>query len=95
MIFIGLVAMRNRMAGLSLQLEEATRTCANLPPVLSVGATEVCIPTRNTEMLLAAVYKSSQIMWSDTDITEPIRFRSESNLAGDLNAKHPVWNSNI
>jgi hypothetical protein len=31
-------------------------TIADLPPLLSVEATRVCIPIGNTEMLLAAVY---------------------------------------
>jgi hypothetical protein len=70
MILIGLTIMRNTMAGLLLYLEEASQTCADLPPVLSIEATEVCIPTGNTEMLLAALHKSWQVMWSDTHITE-------------------------
>jgi hypothetical protein len=45
-------------------------TCVDLPPLLSVEATGVCIPIRNTEMFLEAVYKSPQRLWSDTDITE-------------------------
>jgi hypothetical protein len=32
------------------------QTVKILPPLLSVEAVEVCIPTRNSEMLLAAVY---------------------------------------
>jgi hypothetical protein len=43
-------------------------------------------------MLLAAVYKSPQRLWSDTDITELLGFRNKSMLAGDMNAKHPVMN---
>jgi hypothetical protein len=39
--------------------------CTDLPPLLSVEATGVCIPIGNTEMLLAAVYKSTQRLWSD------------------------------
>jgi hypothetical protein len=39
-------------------------------PLLSVQATAVCIPTGNIEMLLATVYKLSQRLWRDTDITE-------------------------
>jgi hypothetical protein len=34
--------------------------CADLLPLLSVEATGVCIPIGNTDMLLAAVYKSPQ-----------------------------------
>jgi hypothetical protein len=31
----------------------------------------------------------------DTDIKELLRLKDKSVLAGDLNAKHPVWNSQI
>jgi hypothetical protein len=33
--------------------------------------------------------------WSDADITELLSFRRRSILAGDLNAKHPFWNSSV
>jgi hypothetical protein len=33
--------------------------------------------------------------WSDTDIIELFGFRNKSILAGDLDAKHPVWNSRV
>jgi hypothetical protein len=46
-------------------------------------------------MFLAAVYKSQQKLWIDTDIRELLGFRKKSILAGDLNAKHPVWNSKV
>jgi hypothetical protein len=46
-------------------------------------------------MLLAAVCISTQKLWSDAEITELLRFTNKSILEGDLNAKHPVWNSNI
>jgi hypothetical protein len=45
------------------------------------------------EELLASLYKSSGRASSDADITELLSFRSKSILAGDLNAKHPFWNS--
>jgi hypothetical protein len=32
---------------------------------------------------------------SDTDVTELWGFRDKSILAGDLSAKHPVWNSQV
>jgi hypothetical protein len=51
--------------------KDIPHTCDDLPPVLSVEATWVCISTEITEMLLAAVYKSPQRLWSDTDIIEP------------------------
>jgi hypothetical protein len=69
--------------------------CADLPPLLSIEATGVGIPIGNTEMLLAAVYKTPQRLWSDTDITQLLGFRNKSMLAGDLNPKHPVWNSQV
>jgi hypothetical protein len=66
-----------------------------LLPLLSVEATGVCIPIGHTEMLLASVYKSPLRAWRDADTTELINFRTKSILAGDLNAKHPVWNSKV
>jgi hypothetical protein len=68
-------------------------TCVNLLPVLPVEGTGVCIPNGNAEMFLSVVYKSPQGLWSGTDITELLGFRNKSILAGDLNAKHPLWNS--
>jgi hypothetical protein len=59
----------------------------DLLPLLSIGATGVCIPIGNSEILLAAVHA-----WTDADITEPLSFRRMSLLA-DLNAKHPFLNS--
>jgi hypothetical protein len=46
-------------------------------------------------MFLAALYKSPQRSWSDADIRELQGFRNNSILAGDLNAKHPVWDSKV
>jgi hypothetical protein len=46
-------------------------------------------------MFLVAVYKSLKRLWSDTDIKKILAFRNKSILAGDLNAKHPVWNCKI
>jgi hypothetical protein len=46
-------------------------------------------------MLLAAVYKSPQRIWIDIDIRELLCFRNKTILAGDLNAKHPVWNNEV
>jgi hypothetical protein len=69
--------------------------CIDLPPLLSVEATGVCILILNTELFLAAVYKCLQRPWSDTDITELLGFRNKYILAGDLNTKYPVRNSKI
>jgi hypothetical protein len=41
-----------------------------LPPLVSIEATSVCIPIGNSEVLLAAVYKSPGHAWNDADITE-------------------------
>jgi hypothetical protein len=65
----------------------------DLRPLISVEATGVCIPIGNSQVLLAAVYKSPGRSWSDADITELLSFKHKSILAGDLNAKHPFWNS--
>jgi hypothetical protein len=65
----------------------------DLPPLVSVESTGVCIPIGNSEVLLTAVYKSPGRASSDADIIEPLSFRRKSILAGDLNAKHPFWNS--
>jgi hypothetical protein len=65
----------------------------DLPPLVSIEAKGVCIPIGNSEVLFAAVYKPPGRAWSDADITELLSFRRRSILAGDLNAKHPFWNS--
>jgi hypothetical protein len=62
---------------------------------VSLQATGVCIPIGNSEILLSSVYKSPDRAWSDTDITELLSFRRRSILAGELNAKHPFWNSAV
>jgi hypothetical protein len=46
-------------------------------------------------MLLASVYKSALRAWRDADITELLNLRTKSILAGNLNAKHLVWNSKV
>jgi hypothetical protein len=46
-------------------------------------------------VLLAAVCKSPGHAWNDADITELLSFRHKSLPAGNLNAKHPFWNSAI
>jgi hypothetical protein len=42
----------------------------DLPPLVSVEATGVCIPVGKREVLLAAVYRSAGRTWTDADITE-------------------------
>jgi exonuclease III len=67
----------------------------HLPPLISVEASAVCIPIGNQEILLAAEYKSPGRTWSDADIAELLKLRHKCILAGDLNAKHPSWNSAV
>jgi hypothetical protein len=67
----------------------------DLPPLATVEATGVCIPILNSEILLAAVYKSPGRAWSDADTSELLNFRHKSVLAGVPNAKHPFWNSAV
>jgi hypothetical protein len=55
----------------------------------------VCIPIGNSEVLLASVCKSPGRAWTDADITKLLSFRRNAILAGDLNAKHPLWNSAV
>jgi hypothetical protein len=68
---------------------------ADLPPLMSIEATDVCIPIGNNEILLADLYRSPGRAWSDADITELLSFRKKFILACDLNAKHQAWNSRI
>jgi hypothetical protein len=67
----------------------------DLPPLVSVEATGVYIPIGNSQVFLAAVYKSPGRAWSDADITELLCSKPKSILAGDLNAKNPFWNSTV
>jgi exonuclease III len=67
----------------------------DLPPLISVEATGVGIPIGNREILLATIYKSPGHTWNDADITELLSFSHKCILAGDLNAKHPSWNSAV
>jgi hypothetical protein len=46
-------------------------------------------------MLLASLYKSPLRAWRDADIRELVNLRTNSIFAGDLKAKHPVWNSKV
>jgi hypothetical protein len=68
---------------------------ADLPLLVSIEATGICIPIGKSEVLFAAVYwyKSPGHAWHDTDITQLLSFTHKALLAEDLNAKHPFWNS--
>jgi hypothetical protein len=65
----------------------------DLPHLVSVEAAGVCIPVGNNAVLLTAVYKSPGRALNNADITELLSFKPKTNLAGDLNAKNPFWNS--
>jgi hypothetical protein len=52
----------------------------DLPPLISVEATGVCIPIGHSKVLLAAVYKSPGRAWSHADITELLSFRRKTIL---------------
>jgi hypothetical protein len=66
-----------------------------LPALVSVEATGVCIPVGNDVVLLEAVYKSPGRPWNNTDILKLLGFKEKTILAGDLNAKQPFWNSSV
>jgi hypothetical protein len=70
-----------------------THNHVDLPPLVSLEATVICIPVGNSEVLLAALYKSPGKPWSDADISELLSFRRNSIFTGKLNAKYPFWNS--
>jgi hypothetical protein len=63
------------------------------PTLVSIEATGVCIPTGNSEVLFAAVYKSPGHAWSDADIIGFCSFRRKSLLAGEMNAKFSIWDN--
>jgi hypothetical protein len=48
-----------------------------------------------SEILLAAVYKSSSYAWIDAAIIKLLSFRLKSILAGYLTADHPFWNNAV
>jgi hypothetical protein len=67
----------------------------DLPPLISIVATGVCISVGRKEILLAAVYRSPARDWTDTDVKELLSLKDKAVLVGDLNAKYPVWNSQL
>jgi hypothetical protein len=62
----------------------------DLPLLISIEATGVCIRIGNSEILLATVNKSPGRAWSDADITELLSIRNKCILAGDLKPKHQL-----
>jgi hypothetical protein len=67
----------------------------DLHPLISIEASGVCITIVRKQILLAAVYRSPARDWTDTDIKELLSLKDKAVLASDLNARHPVWNSQI
>jgi hypothetical protein len=66
-----------------------------LPPLASLEAAGICTPTGNTDVLLAAVYKSTRHARRDAAIIELLSFWRKPALTGDLNAKHPFEHSEV
>jgi hypothetical protein len=64
----------------------------DMPPLVTLKDTGVCIPTGNSEVLLAAIYKSSGCAWNGADIIELLSFILKALLAGDLNYNYPFSN---
>jgi hypothetical protein len=50
--------------------EDIPHNHVDLPPLLSIEATRIFIPTGNGEVLVVAVYKSPGQVWNDADITK-------------------------
>jgi hypothetical protein len=67
----------------------------DLLPHVSAEATRIYIPIDNSEILLEALYKSPDRAKIDADNIELLSFKHKAILAGNLNAKHPFWNSAI
>jgi hypothetical protein len=53
----------------------------------------VYIPICSSAVLLETVYTSPGQTWSDEGINELVSFKNKTRLAGDMNAKHPLWKS--
>jgi hypothetical protein len=47
------------------------------------------------DILLATIHKPPARAWSETVVIELLNFRNKSLMAGDLNAKNPVWNGRV
>jgi hypothetical protein len=94
--FYWIVRHKERKGGTAVAVRKGIpHKHVDLPPLVSVEATGVCIPIGNREILIAAVYKSPGCTWSDADIAELLSLRHKCTLTGDLNAKHPSWNSTV
>jgi hypothetical protein len=67
----------------------------DLHPLVSTEDTGICVPIANSEVFLAVLYVHLCRAWSDADVINLLNFRNKSLLAGDLNTKNPVWNSQV
>jgi hypothetical protein len=85
----------DRKGGTAFAVRKVSHSYVDLPLLVSVEATGVCIHIGNIKVLLAAVYKSPCRAWNNADITKLLSFRRKSILAGALNAKHPFWNTAV
>jgi exonuclease III len=73
--------------GTAVAVKKGVPNCyVDLPPLISIEATGVCITIGNKEILLAAVYRSPVRDWMDIDIKELLSLKDKTVLAGDLNA---------
>jgi hypothetical protein len=93
--FTELTAMQDGKGNCHRSAKRHPPQSCKLTPLISVEATEVCLPVGNDEVLLAAVYKSPGRPWIDADIINLLGFKRKTILAGNLKAKHQFWNSSF
>jgi hypothetical protein len=86
---------RAAKGGTAVAVKGVPHSYIDLPPQISIEAKGVCMSNGNKEILLAALYRSAVRDWMDTDIMELLSLTYKTVLAGDLNAKYPVWTSQI
>jgi hypothetical protein len=90
--FYGANHFPGRKGGTAVAVRKAIpHNHVNPPPLVSIEATG--LPIDNSEVLLAAVYKSPTHAWNDADIIELLHFKHKSLLTGYLNTKYPLWNT--
>jgi hypothetical protein len=64
--------------------KEVPHTTVDLPRLISVEATWVYNPIGNSEIFLAAVYKSPSRTWNDADVMQLLAVKNKTVLAGYL-----------
>jgi hypothetical protein len=93
-VFIGQIALQGLNGGTAVAVRKGIpHNHIDLPPLVLIEATGICVLIGNREVLLAAVYKAPGRAWNVADVTVLLNVRKKSLLAGDLNPKNPVWNS--